>query len=66
MERWSELLARIFLAFAGIATGANVLDVACGTGVLNWDGHPKVASRVSLAVRPAKMLIFRVTRRSAR
>jgi hypothetical protein len=30
MGRWSELLAKPFLAFAG----GRVLDVACGTGVL--------------------------------
>jgi ubiquinone/menaquinone biosynthesis C-methylase UbiE len=34
MGRWSEHLARPFLAFAEIAPGGNVLDVACGTGVL--------------------------------
>jgi SAM-dependent methyltransferase len=34
MGRWSELLAKPFLAFAGVAPGGRVLDVACGTGVL--------------------------------
>ena len=34
MGRWSELLAKPFLAFAGVAPGSHVLDVACGTGVL--------------------------------
>ena len=34
MGRWSEHLARPFLSFADIAPGGNVLDVACGTGVL--------------------------------
>jgi 2-polyprenyl-3-methyl-5-hydroxy-6-metoxy-1,4-benzoquinol methylase len=33
MGRWSELLAKPFLGFAGIASGGRVLDVACGTGV---------------------------------
>jgi SAM-dependent methyltransferase len=35
MGRWSELLAPIFIDFTGIAAGARVLDVACGTGVLS-------------------------------
>jgi len=35
MGRWSELLAPIFIDFTGIAPGARVLDVACGTGVLS-------------------------------
>jgi SAM-dependent methyltransferase len=34
MGRWSEQLARPFLSLAEIAPGGNVLDVACGTGVL--------------------------------
>jgi 2-polyprenyl-3-methyl-5-hydroxy-6-metoxy-1,4-benzoquinol methylase len=35
MGRWSELLAKPFLAVAGVARGGRVLDVACGTGVLS-------------------------------
>lgn len=35
MGRWSELLAPIFIGFAGLTPGASVLDVACGTGVLS-------------------------------
>jgi len=35
MGRWSELLAPKFLALTDIPTGARVLDVACGTGVLS-------------------------------
>ena len=35
MGRWSERLAKPFLAFAGIAPGSRVLDVGCGTGVLS-------------------------------
>ena len=34
MGRWSEHLASPFLDRADIAPGGNVLDVACGTGVL--------------------------------
>jgi SAM-dependent methyltransferase len=34
MGRWSELLAKPFLAFAGVVPNGRVLDVACGTGVL--------------------------------
>ena len=34
MGRWSELLAPTFIDFTGIAPGARVLDLACGTGVL--------------------------------
>jgi SAM-dependent methyltransferase len=34
MGRWSELLTRPFLTFAGVCQGGRVLDVACGTGVL--------------------------------
>jgi ubiquinone/menaquinone biosynthesis C-methylase UbiE len=33
MGRWSERLAKPFLAIADIAPGSRVLDVACGTGV---------------------------------
>lgn len=35
MGRWSERLAKPFLAIADIAPGNRVLDVACGTGVLS-------------------------------
>ena len=35
MGRWSELLAPTFIDFTGLAAGAHVLDVACGTGVLS-------------------------------
>jgi SAM-dependent methyltransferase len=35
MGRWSELLAKPFLAVAGVAHGNRVLDVACGTGALS-------------------------------
>ena len=34
MGRWSERLAGPFLEFAGIETGAKVLDVGCGTGTI--------------------------------
>jgi SAM-dependent methyltransferase len=34
MGRWSEHLASPFLANVNVASGARVLDVACGTGVL--------------------------------
>jgi 2-polyprenyl-3-methyl-5-hydroxy-6-metoxy-1,4-benzoquinol methylase len=34
MGRWSEYLASPFLTNVGVAHGAHVLDVACGTGVL--------------------------------
>jgi SAM-dependent methyltransferase len=34
MGRWSTLLGREFVAFAGIANDARVLDVGCGTGSL--------------------------------
>ena len=54
--------AHIFWPSLALLHAANVLGVACGTGLLNWESHPKVASRLSLAVRLAKMLIFRVTR----
>jgi SAM-dependent methyltransferase len=35
MGRWSELLADLFLAEAGVSSSARVLDVACGTGTLS-------------------------------
>jgi SAM-dependent methyltransferase len=35
MGRWSELLAKPFLALANVVPGGRVLDVACGTGVLS-------------------------------
>ena len=34
MARWSRRLAGPFLDFAGVKTGARVLDVGCGTGVI--------------------------------
>src|SRR5258708_39702282 len=34
MARWSEHLASQFLNRVNVAPGGNVLDVACGTGVL--------------------------------
>ena len=35
MGRWSELLAKPFVALANVVPGGRVLDVACGTGVLS-------------------------------
>jgi SAM-dependent methyltransferase len=35
MGRWSENLAPLFLAFAGIVPGGRVLDIGCGTGILS-------------------------------
>ena len=34
MGRWSRILARQFIAFAGIGDHDKVLDVGCGTGSL--------------------------------
>ena len=36
MGRWSRMLARPFIDFAGIADGDRVLDVGCGTGSLTF------------------------------
>jgi SAM-dependent methyltransferase len=42
MGRWSRLLARPFLDFAGLQDGDRVLDVGCGTGSLTFT-IPEVA-----------------------
>lgn len=48
MGRWSKLLAREFVAFVGIADGARVLDVGCGTGSL--------ADAILTATRPDEVI----------
>ena len=36
MGRWSRRLAPLFVDFAGVATGNDVLDVGCGTGAVTF------------------------------
>lgn len=45
--RWSRRLAPTFVAWAGVPSGASVVDVGCGTGAL---------SEAILATRPAQLL----------
>lgn len=36
MGRWSQVLARRFIDFAGLADGEKIIDVGCGTGSLTF------------------------------
>ncbi len=55
MGRWSRLLAPRFIAFAGVSSGARVLDVGCGTGNLSFSlaQNPDIGAVAGVDFSPA-------------
>ncbi|NKB48750.1 MAG: methyltransferase domain-containing protein [Alphaproteobacteria bacterium] len=50
MGRWSKRLAEVFLDFAGVAEGEQVLDLGCGTGSLTFALAQRVEKQTIVGV----------------
>lgn len=56
MGRWSRRLAPLFVDFAGVGTGDDVLDVGCGTGALTFAAATVPSVRV-VGVDPSSQFV---------
>lgn len=65
MGRWSKLLARPFLEFAGIAGGERILDVGCGNGSLTFTLAESPAIREIAAIDYSPVFVEDAVRRNS-